>query len=177
MREGRGERGRGERTSHTLGRPREAPRDAFMSETPERADARSSTAENARSGQLPASSQPLPAVSSVSGSGRGLHGPAWINSRGFTRTAQREWRDREPRGIRSECVRFSPRRHVFPDLPHAGKRFTLTRISPHFCHSNRALKNFPRISPVKPFRPRALNLVRKAACGRSSGLIALFFRA
>lgn len=125
-------RGRWERTSHTLGRPREAPRDAFTSETPERADARSSRRTDPQRTQRPPASQPLPAVSAGPGPGpgRGLHGPAWINSRGFTRTAQREWRDRAARS-RSECVRFSPSRHVFPDLPHAGNRPALTRVSPH----------------------------------------------
>lgn len=113
--------------------------------------------------QRTAAAARLPA--SLSGSGRGLHGPAWINSRGFTRTAQREWRDREPRGTRSECVRFSLCRHVFPDLPHAGNRFTrvtLPRVSPHLCRSAASGETFP----LKCRRPRAHKAVRKAGFGR-----------
>lgn len=66
-----------------------------------------------RSGRPPP--QPLPAVSAVSGSGRGLHGPAWINSRGF----YAHWRSRNgaiesreepgPSAFASACVvMYSP---------------------------------------------------------------------
>lgn len=56
------------RTSHTLGRPREAPRNAFMSETPQHADARNSAGVNAAA--PPPRSPPLPRFQSFCLRGR-----------------------------------------------------------------------------------------------------------